>query len=290
MNVFSNAVFFALLSLAFAGILDVVFKRYSLQQLSRGMFVFGMGVVWAALQLGTLMVHGEPVPMDRYSLAFGVAAGILVTASNLLLIESLSHLDVSLGSTLYRLNTVGVVLLSFFLLAEPLPLIKVVGIGFAIVAALLLYSPRHANLSPNLLRMFFWLAVLASALRAVFGVVTKAGLSMGAHGPTMMLLAAGCWIVGGLVYASARERGRRVGTKNFGYSLFAGVLVFLIVNTLFKALASGEATIVLPIANLSFIVALSISIIMGMESMTVRKGVALSAAVGAIALLAQVPV
>lgn len=41
---------YALLSLVFAGLNDVVFKRYSQKDRSRGMYIFGVGVVWTALQ------------------------------------------------------------------------------------------------------------------------------------------------------------------------------------------------------------------------------------------------
>jgi len=46
----TNAVIFALLSLCFAGLNDVAFKRYSAKDRSRGMLVFGIGLVWALLQ------------------------------------------------------------------------------------------------------------------------------------------------------------------------------------------------------------------------------------------------
>ncbi len=289
MKAASAGVAFALLSLACAGVLDIVFKRYSLERMSKGMFLFGMGVVWAALQLLTLHWVGHTLSADRHSLGFGLAAGALVTASNLLLMESLTHLDISLGSTVYRLNTVGVVLLSFLFLAEPLSPIKLAGIGFAVAAALLLYHRSHAHLAPELLQTFFWAAVLASALRAGFGVVTKAGLSGGADGPTMMLIAAACWVLGGLAYARLREGRVRISITKIRYALAAGVLVFLVVNTLFAALARGEASVMVPIANLSFVVALSISVAMGMERFTARKGLALGFAGLAIVLLAQAP-
>lgn len=290
MSTASAAVLFALLSLVFAGLLDVVFKRYSRKRRSRGMFVCGMGLVWGALQLTTLAYQGHGLIPGGPGLTFGLAAGLLVTASNLLLIESLTHLEVSLGSTLYRLNTVGVVILSFFFLAEPLSPAKLSGIAFAIAAAGLLYDWRgrgdHAALAS--LRLFFWLAVLASTLRAAFGVVTKAGLSAGGDGQTMILLAAACWVAGGLGYAALRERSVSINRETVLYSAICGVIVFLIVNTLFAALARGEATVVVPIANLSFVVALVISVALGMEALTPRKVVALLLAGAAILQLSRV--
>ena len=284
----SAAIGFALVSLLFAGINDVVFKRYSRKERSRGMFVVGIGIVWGTLQLLALAMQGQHLDGGAPTLGFGVAAGVMVTLSNLLLLESLAHLDVSLGSTIYRLNTVGVVILSFVFLGEPMSFVKLLGIGFGVVAVFYLYRDRPAQIEVHVLSLFFWLAISASILRAGFGVTFKAGLSQGAHAPTMMLIAAASWIVGGLCYASLRERRVRITSKKLGYSALSGILVFVIVNSLILALERGDASVVVPIANLSFIVALALSVAMKMERVTINKVAATICAGLSIFLLSRV--
>ena len=44
----TTPVLYALLSLFFAGLNDLVFKRYAAKDRSRGMVVFAIGLVWAA--------------------------------------------------------------------------------------------------------------------------------------------------------------------------------------------------------------------------------------------------
>ena len=78
------------------------------------------------------------------------------------------------------------------------------------------------------------------------------------------------------------------GRKKIAYSVASGVLVFGIVNCLMLGLDQGEASIVIPIANMSFVVALFISGVMGLERIDLRKGFATVCAVGSIALLANV--
>jgi drug/metabolite transporter (DMT)-like permease len=288
LNQFSGAIGFALLSLLFSGAIDVIFKRYSRKERSRGMFLLGMGLVWGLLQYATLEFRDQPLSFDAYTLGFGVAAGLMVTLSNLLFIESFTHLDVSLGSTIYRLNTIGVVILSFLFLGEDLGSLKLMGIAFGVVAALLLYHHRHDGTDPTATNLFFWLVVLASLMRAGFGVTTKGGLALGANGSTMMLIAAACWIVGGFGYALLREHRVRVTAKKIGYAVVAGLVVFLVVNTLLAALERGEASIVVPIANLGFVVALGISVATRMERFTLRKGFAIVCASSSIMLLSRV--
>ncbi|MBU04698.1 MAG: hypothetical protein CL877_01690 [Dehalococcoidales bacterium] len=67
-----------------------------------------------------------------------------------------------------------------------------------------------------------------------------------------------------------------------GYSLLAGLLVFGTVNSLIAALASADATLVIPIANLSFLVALSVGVYLRLEVLTREKTMAMVLAVFAI--------
>jgi multidrug transporter EmrE-like cation transporter len=109
------AILFACLSLLFAGFNDVVFKNYSRKERSRGMNVLGIGVVWSLLQTVTFLARGTPVVWDGISIGYGLGAGLFLTLSNLLLLESLTHINVGLGATIYRLNTIVSVLFSFWL-------------------------------------------------------------------------------------------------------------------------------------------------------------------------------
>ena len=287
MNLPFSAVGFALLSLLFAGLIDVAYKLYSRKERSRGMYLLGMGLVWGLLQLLALRIQGQSLAMDASTVGFGVAAGLMVTLSNLLLIESLTHLNVSLGSTIYRLNTIGVVILSFLFLGEHIGSIKLLGVGTGIFAALLLYQYRRGEPGPTILSTFFWVAVFASLLRAGFGVTSKAGLAQGASASTMLLIAAACWVIGGFFYALLRERRVRITRKKLVYSAVSGILVFLIVNTLILALERGEASVVVPIANLSFVVALTVSVLTKMERLSLRKATAVACAALAIFLLSH---
>jgi len=279
------AVSFALASLAAAGCLDVVFKGYARKQRSRGVLIFGCGLVWLVLQSAYLAVTDLRPSFSAVTLAYGVGAGILLVAANLALVESLTRLDVSLGSTIYRLNTIGVVVLSFFFLGEDLGVIKLTGVGMGIGAVLLIY--RRTVPEPTIPSFFVAIAIAASVTRAAYGVVTKAAIEAGADVQAILLLSAACWIAGGLAYAVFRERRLRITRQKVRYFLVAGVLVFAVGNTLIEALKFGAASIVVPIANLSFVVAMLISAAIGLEVLSRRKWIAAAFAAASIFLLAQ---
>jgi drug/metabolite transporter (DMT)-like permease len=282
----TSPVLYALLSLVFAAVNDVVFKRYAAKDRSRGAYVFGIGLVWFLLQVPTAFARGVECPFATVTLGCGLVAGLMLTASNLLLLESLTHIDASLGSTIYRLNTMGVVVLALLFLDETLGIYKGLGIAAGIVAVFLLYRrDGHSQTPQRTFLLYFWLAVAASVLRAGYGVTSKAGLLNGADLQPMLVLAALSWIIGGAGYAVFREKRLRMTGKKAVYSLISGILVFLIVNFLLLAIEHGQASTVIPIANMSFILALVLSVALGMERFTPRKFAAVAAAACSILLL-----
>jgi drug/metabolite transporter (DMT)-like permease len=282
----SPTVVFALLSLACAGANDVVFKRYAAKDRSRGAYIFGIGIVWTVLQAGLAATTGIGIVTTGATLGYGLLAGVLLTASNICLLESLTHIDASLGSTIYRLNTVGVVILSVLFLHEAPGWLALAGVALGIAAVFLLYRrDGQGEATGRRFALFFGLAVLASICRATYGVVSKAGLAEGAALQSMLVIAALCWIGGGAAYALLREKRLKITRKKAVYSLLSGILVFLIVNFLLLAIDHGQASIAIPIANMSFVVALLLSVGLGMERLTARKLAAVALSVGSLLLL-----
>ena len=249
------------------------------------MYVLGIGFIWAILQILFSFITKTSFSFDFTSIYYGLLAGLILAGANILLIESLAHINVSLGSTVYRLNTIAVVILSFIFLGESLELIKLSGIAFGIASVLLLYHGGNVKAASDKFILFFWLAIFASLLRAAYGVVSKAGLLAFADINTIILLAALCWIGSGALYAKYVEKRFVVTKKKILYSILSGSLVFCIVNALILGLKSGQASIVVPIANMSFIIALLISVVAGTERMDFKKLVAIAFAAASIVTL-----
>jgi drug/metabolite transporter (DMT)-like permease len=251
------------------------------------MLVLGVGVVWTFLQLVVLTVRGVAPTFDAATVRFGLGAGTLLVLSNVLLLESLGQVDLSVGSTIYRLNTLGVVVLSFVFLDEHIGRLQALGIAAGVAAVLLLaHRPaRHAR-SPR--DALFLAAVVAAALlRAAYGVTTRKAMLAHVAPAPLLLLISSSWIVGGGTYAAVRERRLRLTREKAIYAAVSGSLVFLIASSLMLAVERGEASVVIPIANMSFVVALGLSLVSRMEKLTARKLVAVGAAVASIVLLAQ---
>lgn len=283
----SSAIVFAVLSLVFGGLNDVVFKRYNSVERSRGVLIFGIGLVWSALLVLDISLRGKTIEFTQSTWSYGLTAGVCVAVANIMLLESLRHMEVSLGSTIYRLNTIAVVILSVVFLAEPLSAVKLAGIFSGVVAVLLLH--RHHNISgPRAtLKIGLGLVIIAAVLRAVYGVITKAGLSAGADADGLILVTAVCWVFSGGIYALFFEHRYGFTKQNVVFTLVSGVLVYAIVRTLVTALSLGEASVVITIANMSFLMALVVAILLKMEVMSPRKFAAMFFATSAIVILTQ---
>ena len=284
---FDLAILFALLSLAFGGLNEIVFKRYSAQQRSRGMMISGVGLVWTLLLYADVSLRDDQIVFTNGAVLYGLSAGIMVALANILLLESLRHMEVSLGSTIYRLNTIAVVILSVLLLDETITFVKLAGVACGVFAVLLLYRHHHNTGQTESLKLGLTLVIIGALLRAAYGVITKAGLSQGADADALMLISALSWIVSGFLYAFFIEHRYAITHKKLVYSLISGCLVYGIVKFLVTALSYGEASVVITVANLSFLMALIVALILKMEKLSLRKVAAMGFAIGAITLLTQ---
>jgi drug/metabolite transporter (DMT)-like permease len=282
-----TAIFFALLSLIFGGLNEVVFKRYSARERSRGMMICGVGLVWSLLLGLDVYVRGDSILFNTPTWVYGLVAGISVAIANILLLESLRHMEVSLGSTIYRLNTIAVVIFSIVFLNETMSGFKLAGILCGIAAVLLLYHHQNSTGSYTSLKSGLILVIIGALLRAIYGVVTKAGLSAEADANGLILISAICWIVSGLLYAVLIEHRYSITRSKVSYSLVSGLIIYGIVKTLVIALSMGEASVVVPIANMSFLVVLFVALVMRMEVLSLKKIAAMILAVSAILLLTR---
>ncbi len=284
-----SATTLAILCLLASGLLDLVFKYYASRQRSRGMLIFGIGCVWILLQSLYIGYTDGVIQWNEATLLYGFFAAVFVTVSNILLLECLGHLPISMGSTIYRLNTIPLVIMAFFFLGENIGLIKGLGIGAGLLTVVLLYQPTEKlPEQSDRFGLFLFLIVVASCVRALYGVVTKAGVSSGGDASTMMLFAAIGWCLGGILYARFREHRVVLTRDKLKYIPIAGVLVFAVVWLLTTALTMGDASVIIPLTNMGFVAAFVFSTGLKLERVTPRKLMAISSAVVSIVLLTYV--
>ncbi len=205
------------------------------------------------------------------TLTWGLISGVLSVAANILLVEAMTLQDAGVCSTIYRLNLVVVALGAFLWLGEFLTFWKVGGILLAVVAVFLFLRSDGEKLH-IILRKGIILAVLAALFRAGMGLSYKQAFLEQADRSGLITLNGLLWIVGGIAYALFREKGVLFGNrKSWGYGVLSGLLVCGIVFFMALALQYGEAGVVLPIAQMSFLGTFVLGVFFLKESLSRRK-------------------
>eukprot|EP00908_Phaeocystis_cordata_P027344 Transcript_9898.p1 GENE.Transcript_9898~~Transcript_9898.p1 ORF type:complete len:392 (+),score=178.95 Transcript_9898:261-1436(+) len=334
-----SGIVFALGALVCAALNDIVFKKAAASGLSVGWFASMIGTTWGVVQVVGLFLFKDELLTDwnDVTLMYAPWVAVILAAANLAIIEALAGIPASAGSTVYRLNSVGVVLGGWLLLGEPLSSLKLGGVSSGVVAVLLMYAAGRAGAPPattnkagyrptggegvELQRLeeeegkdgggseagdatpaspalgptgggasyYYLIAVLASALRASYGVISKQALQHGANSTQLVLSGAAGWCCVGALYAIVRERSFD-GWRNptcLRYGSINGLLQMGNIGLLNLALMQGSASIVVPVANCSFAMTLTISVLFGMESVDRYKGAAIGMAILCVLLLAQ---
>ncbi len=269
----------ALASLGFAGVNDFVFKQYIHKDgQPLGRFVTGAGLVWAIV-FGVAMLTTETAPTLVYW-PISVAAGVMSVLANLLLIGSFRVVPAGTGATIYRLNLVVVAVMGVALLAESVTAWKIVGVCLGGLSIVLLRNGRRDG--PHQAGRHYGFAigalVVACLLRAGMGILYKLASVHGIPQFQMLTISGLCWVVGGLAFSLIRGEPARPGRRTWRFAVLSGLLICGIVYFLLRATRFGEASIVVPISQLSFVLTSVLGVMFHSEVFGTRKVAALAAA------------
>ncbi len=201
--------------------------------------------------------------------------------------EAMERQSAGVCSTIYRLNMILVVLGATLFLGETLSILQWTGILLAVLAVLaFLPGKQDAGAADGVRKTGFYLVLAAAVLRAGMGLSYKYGFLQDADRNGVTLINSLFWIGGGILYALLRERQLHLpGRKLLLYGVFSGLLVAGIVFFMAASLHLGNAGIVLPIAQMSFLGTLLLSVLILKERIDVMKIAAVLCGAGAILLL-----
>ena len=201
--------------------------------------------------------------------------------------EAMERQSAGVCSTIYRLNMILVVLGATLFLGETLSILQWTGILLAVLAVLaFLPGKQDAGAADGVRKTGFYLVLAAAVLRAGMGLSYKYGFLQDADRNGVTLINSLFWIGGGILYALLRERQLHLpGRKLLLYGVFSGLLVAGIVFFMAASLHLGHAGIVRPIAQMSFLGTLLLSVLILKERIDVMKIAAVLCGAGAILLL-----
>ena len=283
----SESVQYALGALLFYGLADFVYKRGAAAGAEPHHFM--MVQTWffnpCALLYG--LISGT-LAFNRAAL-WGAAAGVCAVVGYYNFAHSLRSGSVSTNATIFRLSFAITVALAVLVLDEPLTTPKLAGLVLVVVAVwLLLAAPgsgtggAHRESSSSLLRV-----LVATVVVGILSFIYKVGLRSGATPITLVVtqgFVAITLATGFSVYVDRRLRPSRAA---WSHAPIAAVLLVVAFIFLAKGLQSGEASVVVPVAQMGFVVTALLGFFLLREPVTARKSAGIVAALAALGCLAK---
>ncbi|HTQ76836.1 MAG TPA: EamA family transporter [Burkholderiales bacterium] len=267
------------------GVGDLIYKRGA----AAGALPHQFLMVQSWIFLPTVAAYGAATG----SLAFakGTLWGLLVGAFVLTGFYNFAHSlqsgRVSVNAPVFRLSFVITAALAIALLGEPLTAHKVAGIALALAAAWLLLGAAPDGGAPaRETRSSLARVLLATAAIGIGNFVYKCGLRAGAT-PASLIVAQALVVVScSTAFAGIVDRRIRPSRAVLRYAPFAAVALALGFCLMVESLARGDASVMVPVAQMGFVATSLFGFVFLREPFSLRKGAGLAAALAALASFA----
>lgn len=282
---------FALAALVAYGLGDVIYKRAALSGLSSQHFI--MGQAWFFCPIVVLYAWATGTLAFTWPALWGAAAGLFLLTGFYNFFRALRTGAVSVIAPVFRLNFIVTAALAIGWLHEPLTLAKAVGFALSFAAGwLLLAAPSKGDaVDPAAARRSFrrvpiLRVMLATVATGAGAFCHKLGLVAGAMPGTLLSAqaVAFCSTITAMTYAATGTIRPPAGfARHSGPAALVLVAAFLF---LLYGLKGGQASIVVPIAQMGFVVAAVLGAALFHEIWTARKLAGLATAIAALVALA----
>ena len=277
-------IIYALLALFLIGVADYVYGRAVRNKILPGTITASQSsivvpITWVWAQLDGSYAWTPPA-------FWGIGAAFFTFIGFWSFMRSVELGEASASTPIYRMSFVVTAMLAVWFLGESITLPKILGLVLTGCAIFLFSDFQRGSFSADKLASVLW-AVTAMVAVGLVNFIYKLGVSGGVS-PIMFLHSqAVFFITTAYIYSFAVQGGPKFSKKGWAHGL-ATAICFIFGNTaLLAAFREGEATIVSPIVQLSFIVTTILATWRLSEKMTVRKSLGLAAAVGTIIAFTQ---
>jgi len=282
----TSPILYAVLAMACYGLSDFIYKQAAMAGMRADQFLMAQAWVFCPTVIGYAVIT-QNFALTPAAL-WGSLAGLFYFIGFYFFVRSLASGSVSTNSTIFRLNFIITVVLAIVLLGEPLTMTKVAGLALALIATWLLVS-TGATKSAVSARSRQTSLIQVGIATISFGTATffhAQGLKHGAT-PEMLIVAQAAIFMPVATVVSYRTNGNlRLPQGIFRYSLPASIVLACATLFLLRGLILGSASVLVPIAQMGFIVAALLGIFVLREGTTTRKVFGLTCALGALAVLA----
>ena len=273
---------YAFAALACYGLSDFIYKRGTAAGVKPHHFL--MGQAWLFFPAVFLYAWATGTLVVSPSAAWGAAAGLFIFISFYSFLRSLAAGSISINAPIFRLNFVVTAILAIAVLGEPFRPAMAVALVLALGAIWLLLGglDRRTDIDQGSLIA----VVIAAVALGAANFLHTVGLRHGS--PPETLLASQATVFVALATALVRVVDGAIDLPTATWKHAGAATVALICAFLFMlhAIALGPASVLVPIAQMGFLVSAALGILVLREPMTARKAAGLAAALATLAVLA----
>jgi uncharacterized membrane protein len=273
---------FALAAMVCFGAGDLIYKRAAANGVEARHFAMLQG--WVFCPAVTLYAWLTGTLHPHLSALWGSLAGLFLLIAVRNFLASLKTGAVSTNATIFRLNFTITAALAIVLLGETVTPFRLSALACALAAVWLLLSDPARGKSQN----FRSLAqvLIANVAMALTSFFHKVGLQHGALPETLVSAQAWTFTALATVIALGGDRGYKVPPLAWRYAPFAAIALVVAFVLLLDGLSRGPASVLVPVAQMSFVFTAIAGAVMFNERLDTRKRVGLAVAVAALALFA----
>jgi drug/metabolite transporter (DMT)-like permease len=271
----NEPVVYAIVAMISYGLADFIYKQAAAAGIRADHFLMAQGWLFCPLViLYALATH--TLVLDLAAL-WGSLAGAFVFLGFYYFVRSLAAGSISINASIFRLNFVVTVFLVVALLGEPLTPSKIAGLALALLATWLLLGAEAIRDRPpdDTRRRSLALVAVATLAFGTSNFFHTLGLRHGALPETLAVAQAVLFMPLATVVVYVADRKLRPPPTTFKYSVPAAIVLLGATICLLHSVAGGEASVLVPIAQMGFVVAALLGIFILRERVTVRKVIGL---------------
>jgi drug/metabolite transporter (DMT)-like permease len=254
------------------GLADFALKRAADMAVKPHHSVMVQGWFFSSSILVYSLLTGTFVPSP--AALWGSAAGLFMIVGYTAFVRSLTGEPISIQAPVFRLNFIVTATIAISFLGEPLTAMKGVALALALTAVWLLLGGGALAIS----RRALIYVVVSSVAVGIGNILHKVGLSKGAVPETMAVAQAAVFVSLATLQTFRLERRIAPPGAAFRYPPIAAILLVGAFVFLLRGLALGEASVLVPISQMGFVVTAGLGIALLGERITLRKIVGLAAA------------
>jgi drug/metabolite transporter (DMT)-like permease len=278
----TEATAYALAAMVCYGLGDVIFKRAARAGVKAHHFLAVQAWLFCpVVVLYALLTHKLAIEATA---GWGALAGLLLFVGFYNFVRSLATGAVSVMAPIFRLNFVVTVLLAVVALGEALTAAKLAGLTLALAAVWLLLgggSKQNATSGRALAQV-----LVATGAAGAANFFHKVGLAGGSTPETMLAAQAVVFMSCATLFTFHVDGALEPPAATLAHSAPAAFVLIAAFMFFLHGLARGEASVLVPIAQMGFVPAAAAGIVLFREPPTARIAAGLLAAVAALATLA----